>query len=46
MKTGGEVELGLDELEQLYPNWPRKASVPISHDGPRQAPILHHMLEE
>jgi len=46
MEAGGEVQLGPHELEQLYRKSPREAIVPVTHNGPRQAPILDHVLEE
>ena len=46
MKAGGEVQLRPHELEQLPPKSPREASVPVTHYGPRQAPIIDHVLEE
>ena len=46
MEAGGEVQLRLHELEQLRPELPREVSVPVTHYGPRQAPILDHVLEK
>jgi len=42
--TGGEVELRTYELKQLYPKALYEMSVLVTHDGTKQAPILHHMF--
>jgi len=46
MEAIGEVELRTHELEQLRPKTLREVSVLFTHNGTRQAPIVHHMLEE
>ena len=46
METGGELKLGPHKLEPLCQKLPREASVPVTHYGPRQAPILDYVLEE
>jgi len=46
MEASGEVKLRTHGLEQLCPIAPHEMSILVTHNGIRQAPILHHMPEE
>jgi len=45
MRTGGEVKIRPYKLKKLCPKSPGEASVPVTHNGPREALILDHRFK-